>query len=165
MSKTLYDFTAKSLLTGEAIDFAALRGKPVIVVNGASKCGYTAGSYAGLSALLDRFHESAGLQVVVFPCNQFMGQEPGSPEQIACMVGGYDKRMLITERVDVNGGGAHPLWKWLKTECPGTLVNAIKWNFTKFIIDRQGRAVARFGPNDEPSKMTPKLEEVIAQNP
>jgi glutathione peroxidase len=164
-AKTFYDFSAHSLIGAELIDFARFRGKPVVVVNGASQCGYTKSGYSGLAKLLDAYHrDGQGLHVVVFPCNQFMGQESGAPEEIACTIEQYDPRFVVTNKVDVNGRKAAPVWTWLKEQCPGTLFSAIKWNFTKFVIDRRGRAVARFGPNDDPSSMVPVIERVMAES-
>lgn len=100
------------------------------MVNGASSCGLTKNSYGGLSGLLDRYYER-GLRVLLFPCNQFAGQESDTPAAIKSFVEAYDQRFILAERTDVNGAGAHPLFAWLKKECPGFLVNAIKWNFTK----------------------------------
>lgn len=131
------------------------RGKPVIVLNGASHCGYTKSNYEGLSKLLDKYKD---LQVVVFPCNQFMNQERDSPETIACNIAKYDTRFYVTELVKVNGSETTPVFKWLKDAAPGSLINAIKWNFTKFLIDRDGKAVCRFAPNEDPCVLEKHLD-------
>lgn len=102
----------------------------VIVVNGASSCGLTKGNYSGLSNLLDQYYER-GLRVLLFPCNQFAGQESDAPAAIKQFVEAYDQRFTLAERTNVNGEDTHPLFAWLKKECPGFLVDAIKWNFTK----------------------------------
>lgn len=157
-----YTFTTRSLVGNEEISFDRFRNKPVIVVNGASKCGYTEESYKGLSLLLDKYQERCGLQVVVFPCNQFMNQENEDAETISCKIATYDKRFVVSEKINVNGSHAHPLWVWLKEQCPGFLVNTIKWNFTKFLVDPEGKPIARFSPNDNPSKMESLIEKMCS---
>lgn len=129
-SMSLYDFSAKNILGDDAIDFNQFRDKVVIVVNAASYCGFTKTNYTGLSSLLDRYYDK-GLRVLLFPCNQFMDQERDSPQTIKAFAEQYDKRFVLAEKVDVNGSGAHPLFMWLKQRCPGFLVDAVKWNFTK----------------------------------
>lgn len=159
-NKTFYDFEAHNILGNSKLDFNQFRDKVVIVVNAASYCSLTKTNYSGLSVLLDRYY-NRGLRVLMFPCNQFMGQEPDAAEQIKAFADDYDTRFVLAQKVDVNGAEAHPLWKWLKDQCPGFLVDAVKWNFTKFLIDREGKPVARFGPNDEPATMTKKIEELL----
>lgn len=158
--KTFYDFSAQDILGSKPLDFSQFRDKVVIVVNAATYCGYTKANYGGLSELLDKYYER-GLRVLMFPCNQFMNQERDEAEKIKAFAEQYDKRFILAEKVDVNGSDAHPLWQWLKDKCPGFLVDAIKWNFTKFVIDKSGNPVARFAPNDEPKKMTSKIEELL----
>ena len=157
---SLYDFKVRAMRGEETIDLGGpqFRGKPVIVVNGASHCGYTKSNYEGLSRLMDKYE---GLQVVVFPCNQFMNQERDDPETIACNIARYDPRFHVTEVVKVNGSEATPVFRWLKEAAPGTLLNAIKWNFTKFLVDREGRAVRRFAPNEEPTVIESHLEKLV----
>lgn len=129
--KTFYDFSAHDILGSKELDFSQFRGKVVVVVNSASYCGFTKDSYSGLSKLLDKYQDR-GLAVLLFPCNQFMNQERDDPETIKKFVEQqYDTRFIIAEKVNVNGSEAHPLWKWLKDQCPGFLVDSIKWNFTK----------------------------------
>ncbi|PJF20114.1 Glutathione peroxidase [Paramicrosporidium saccamoebae] len=158
--KTFYDFSARDILGSQQLDFSQFRGQVVIVVNAATYCGYTKSNYSGLSELLDKYYDK-GLRVMMFPCNQFMNQEKDEAEKIKAFAEQYDKRFILAEKVDVNGSDAHPLWKFLKDKCPGFLVDAIKWNFTKFIIDKSGNPVARFAPNDEPKAMTSKIEELL----
>jgi glutathione peroxidase-family protein len=160
--KTFYDFTARDILGQRDLDFTQFRNQVVIVVNAASYCSLTKTSYTGLSTLLDKYY-SRGLRVLLFPCNQFMNQERDGAEQIKSFAEQYDKRFIIAEKINVNGGDAHPLWQWLKESCPGFLIDAIKWNFTKFLIDKQGKPVTRFGPNEEPQTMENKIEELLNQ--
>jgi glutathione peroxidase len=156
---SLYDFKIQPMRRGETIDLGGetFRGKPVIVVNGASHCGYTKSNYEGLSQLLNKYKD---LQVVVFPCNQFMNQERDDPETIACNIANYDPRFHVTELVKVNGSDTTPVFRWLKEAAPGTILNAIKWNFTKFLIDREGHAVRRFAPNEEPSVLEAYIDKL-----
>jgi len=149
MTATIADFTAK-LPSGETISLADKLGKVLLVVNTASKCGFTP-QYDGLEALW-RKHGPQGFEVIAFPCNQFGGQEPGSADEIDqfCKVN-FGLSFPLMAKVEVNGPGADPLFDWLKAEAPGVLgTKAIKWNFTKFLIDRQGRVVRRYAPTDKP---------------
>lgn len=106
------------------------RGKVVLVVNVATKCGFTAANYAQLKEFDEKYYER-GLRILLFPCNQFGKQESGDNETVCHFIGGVSKRFFVTEKVDVNGSNANPVFKWLQDECPGFLFNAIKWNFTK----------------------------------
>ena len=149
---TIADFTA-SLPNGERISLADKAGKVLLVVNTASKCGFTP-QYAGLEALWRKYRD-AGFEVLAFPCNQFGGQEPGSAEEIAefCEVK-FGVSFPLLAKVEVNGPGADPLFAWLKAEAPGLLgLEAVKWNFTKFLIDRDGKVVRRYAPTDKPEKL------------
>ena len=163
-NKTFYDFSAQDILGQKPIDFSQFRGQVVIVVNAASYCGLTKSNYSGLTELLNKYYDK-GLRVLLFPCNQFNRQEPDSADKIKAFADGYDSRFILAEKVNVNGSEAHPLWVWLKDQCGGFLIDAIKWNFTKFLIDRKGKPVHRFGPTDEPKTMEAKIEELIAQEP
>ena len=132
-----------------------------MIVNTASACGFTP-QFAGLEALWNGYRER-GLVVLGFPSNQFGHQEPGDAEEIRnfCSLT-YDVKFPMFDKVEVNGGGAHPLWKWLKKEKPGLLgMEAIKWNFTKFLIDRNGRVVKRYAPTDTPEKIEKDLASVL----
>ena len=144
----LYDFQISSLY-GEEIDLSALKGNVVLIVNTASKCGLTP-QYDGLEKLHQKYHEK-GLVIIGCPCNQFNQQEPGSPDEIkkSCLTT-YGVSFLITEKIKVNGTNAHPLFKWLKKEARGFLGSAIKWNFTKFLIDPEGKVIKRFAPTTTP---------------
>lgn len=141
--KTLYEFKANNILGSEELDFDQFRDKVVIVVNGASACGYTKSNYAGLSTLLDRYYAD-GLRVLLFPCNQFGHQEREEPTKIKAFVEGYDKRFVLAEKINVNGNEAHPLFDWLKHKCPGFLIDAIKWNFTKVSLPSPVRTLMLF---------------------
>ena len=157
---SIYDFTANTL-DGAPQSLAEFRGKPMLIVNTASKCGFTP-QYTGLEALYKR-HREDGLVVMGFPCDQFGHQEPGDADEIRnfCSLN-YDVSFPLYEKVEVNGAGAHPLWKWLKKEKPGLLgMEAIKWNFTKFLVDRNGRVVKRYAPTDTPEKIAKDLGEVL----
>ena len=146
---TLADFQAR-LPSGDEVSLADRLGKVVLVVNTASKCGFTP-QYAGLEALWQKYRDR-GFEVIAFPCNQFGGQDPGADSEIAgfCQLN-YGVSFPMMAKVDVNGDGAHPLWQWLKAAAPGILgTEGIKWNFTKFLVARDGRVVARYAPTDTP---------------
>ncbi len=156
----IYDFQARSI-DGREVTLADWQGQVLLIVNTASKCGFTP-QYEGLEALQKRYADK-GFTVLGFPCNQFAGQEPGDEAEIAsfCKLT-YDVDFPMFAKVDVNGDGAHPLWKALKKAAPGLLgTEAIKWNFTKFLVDRSGKVLARFGPNDKPESLAPKIEAVL----
>jgi glutathione peroxidase len=157
---TAYDFTAKDI-TGADVPLSTFAGKALLVVNTASKCGFTP-QYDGLEAL-HRDLGDKGLVVIGFPCNQFGAQEPGDAAEIAnfCKLT-YDVSFPMMAKVEVNGDGAHPLYKWMKGEAKGLLGSeSIKWNFTKFLIDRTGKVVRRFAPNDAPAAMRKDIEAVL----
>ena len=160
-AKTLYDFSATSI-QGKPAAFGAQRGKVFVIVNTASKCGFTP-QFAGLEKLAADYKER-GLEVVGFPCNQFLSQDPGSNEEIEsfCQLN-YGVTFPMMAKVDVNGANADPLWKWLKSEKPGMLgIEAIKWNFTKFLVGKDGKVIKRFAPNDEPDSMRADIEAALA---
>ena len=155
------DFTVRTA-DGSPAPLAGYRGQVLLIVNTASKCGFTP-QYAGLEALW-RQHRDAGLVVLGFPCNQFGGQEPGSAEEIAgfCSTG-YDVTFPVMAKVEVNGEGADPLFKWLKREKPGLLgTTAIKWNFTKFLVGRDGAVLARFPPSTKPAATADQVLAALA---
>lgn len=156
----LADFTLP-LLDGTEQSLSAYDGHVVLAVNVASKCGLTP-QYEGLEALYRRYKDR-GLVVLGFPCNQFAGQEPGSSAEIAqfCSLT-YDVTFPVFERIEVNGESAHPLYQWLKASAPGILGSeAIKWNFTKFLIGRDGQVVERFAPTTEPAELAPAIEKML----
>jgi glutathione peroxidase len=149
-------------LTGEATTLSAWSGKVLLIVNTASECGFTP-QYAGLEALFADLGPK-GLVVLGFPCNQFGAQEPGGAEQIGAFCQrNYGVSFPMMEKVDVNGPDAHPLWVRLREEAPGLLgTTAIKWNFTKFLVDRQGRVRSRHAPNESPESLRPRIEDLLA---
>lgn len=162
MDAPLYDFEIKDI-AGEAYRLERYQGKVLLVVNVASKCGLTP-QYDGLEALYDKY-KAQGLEVLGFPCNQFAKQEPGDGAQIQefCRLN-FGVKFPMHEKVDVNGAGAHPLFKYLKAEAPGVLgTKMVKWNFTKFLVDRQGKVVKRFAPNTPPEKIEPEIQALLAK--
>ena len=147
---TIADFSAK-LPGGDEASLADKLGKVLLVVNTASKCGFTP-QYEGLEALHRKYAEQ-GFEVLAFPCNQFGAQEPGNAEEIAnfCSLK-YDVSFPLMDKIDVNGAGTPPLYDWLKKEAPGLMGSrSIKWNFTKFLIGRDGQVVRRYAPSDKPA--------------
>ncbi len=150
--RTIADFTAKRP-NGEEISLADKLGKVVLVVNTASKCGFTP-QYDGLEALW-RKHKDQGFEVIAFPCNQFGGQEPGDADQIEefCKVN-FGLSFPLMGKIEVNGPGASPLYDWMKKEAPGVMgTKSVKWNFTKFLIGRDGKVVRRYAPTDKPEAL------------
>jgi glutathione peroxidase len=155
-----YDFTAQSL-EGEPAPLSDHRDRVLLIVNTASRCGFTP-QYAGLDALWRKYRDK-GLTILGFPCNQFGGQEPGNAEEIASFCSlTYDVSFPMMSKIEVNGPGADPLYAWLKHEKKGLLGSeAIKWNFTKFLIGRDGEVVARFAPNTEPKALESAIEAAL----
>ncbi len=157
-----YDFEALSI-TGKPVSLDQYRGKPMLVVNTASACGFTP-QFAGLEELHTTYGPK-GLVVIGFPCNQFGSQDKGSNEEIAsfCQINyGVDFPMMA--KIDVNGENAHPLYQWMSKEAPGLLgTKAIKWNFTKFLIGRDGQVVKRYAPTDTPQSIAEDIEAELAR--
>ena len=161
MAKTAYDFDATAL-DGSPQQLSEYRGKVLLVVNVASKCGFTP-QYAGLEQLW-RDYGPRGLVVLGFPCDQFGHQEPGDADEIRnfCSLT-YDVSFPMFAKVEVNGANAHPLWQWLKDEKGGLLgFDAIKWNFTKFLVGRDGRVINRYAPTDKPESLARDIEAALA---
>ena len=158
---SIYDFSAR-LSTGEERHLADFRGKVLLVVNVASKCGFTP-QYEGLQNLCEQFGPR-GFEVLAFPCDQFGHQEPGSDAEISAFCErNYGVTFPLFAKIEVNGENAHPLYKALKREAPGLLgTQAIKWNFTKFLVNRQRRVVRRYAPTDKPEKLAPDIEAILA---
>ena len=157
---TAFDFEALAL-DGTACALEQWRGKALLIVNVASKCGFTP-QYAGLEQLWKTYRKR-GLVVLGFPCDQFGHQEPGDAEEIArfCSLD-YPVSFPLMAKCEVNGAGAHPLYRWLKEQKPGLLGSeAIKWNFTKFLIDREGRVVDRFAPQTRPEDLVQAIEGLL----
>jgi glutathione peroxidase len=149
---SIHDFAVRDP-SGAEVSLAAHRGKVLLIVNTASKCGFTP-QYEGLEALYRELGDR-GLVVLGFPCNQFGQQEPGDAAEIAsfCKLS-YDVSFPLMDKVEVNGPGASPLFQWLKGEAPGILgTRGIKWNFTKFLVDRSGKVVGRFAPRTKPQDL------------
>jgi glutathione peroxidase len=158
---TVYDFEAQGI-AGGAVPLAQFRGKPLLIVNTASACGFTP-QFAGLQELHRRYGER-GLVVLGFPCNQFGHQDPGSNDEIAgfCQVN-YGVSFPMMSKIDVNGAEAHPLYRWLTAEAPGLLGSkAIKWNFTKFLVSKDGQVLKRYAPQDAPEKLAKDIEAALA---
>lgn len=157
---TVYDFSAKSL-SGEDIPLSKYKGDVMLIVNTASECGFTP-QYAGLEEL-NKKYKDRGLRVLGFPCNQFGAQEPGDSAQIgAFCTKNYGVTFQMFQKIDVNGKDAHPLYKYLTSEAPGLMnTEAIKWNFTKFLVDRHGNVVKRYAPSVKPEEIAPDIEKVI----
>jgi glutathione peroxidase len=160
MTASLYDFAVRSI-DGQMRSIADFRGKVLLIVNVASECGYTP-QYKGLEALYRQYHER-GLVVLGFPCDQFGHQEPGAEAEIVTFC---ETRFGVTfplfAKIDVNGASADPLYRHLKTAKPGLLgTERIKWNFTKFLVDRHGNVVERFGSADTPEKIEPKIRALV----
>jgi glutathione peroxidase len=157
---SVYDFSANSL-DGKPVALKDFAGKVLLVVNTASKCGFTP-QYEGLEALYEQYRER-GLAVLGFPCNQFGAQEPGTAEEIGSFCQkNYGVSFPMFEKIDVNGDTAHPLYRWLKSSAKGVLGSeAIKWNFTKFLIDRNGKVVDRFAPTTKPEDLKSNVEALL----
>ena len=159
--ESVFDFQAVSI-RGEPADLASQRGKVLLSVNTASECGFTP-QFKGLEQLWEDYGPK-GLVVIGFPSNEFGGQDPGSNDQIAsfCELN-YGVSFPMMAKTRVNGSEAHPLWKFLKSEKPGLLgIEAIKWNFTKFLVGRDGQVIKRFAPNDPPEKLRADIEAALA---
>ena len=159
-NQTVYDFTAETL-DGQPAPLEAYRGKLLLIVNTASKCGFTP-QYAGLEGLWKKYQDR-GLAVLAFPCNQFGGQEPGDSAEIAnfCSLT-YDVSFPMMAKIDVNGPTAHPLYAWLKHEKRGLLGSeSVKWNFTKFLIGRNGQVLGRYSPTVEPKELERAIEAAL----
>jgi len=155
----VYDFTAKSL-AGDDVPLKQFEGQVLLIVNTASKCGFTP-QYQGLEAL-HRELSPRGFAVLGFPCNQFGSQEPGNAKQIAEFCESkYDVSFPMFEKIDVNGSNAHPLYNYLKREKTGLLGSSIKWNFTKFLVDRSGKVVARHAPTMTPQGLKREIEALL----
>jgi glutathione peroxidase len=157
---SIYDYSAKTL-DGQDVNLADYRGQVLLIVNTASKCGFTP-QYEGLEALY-KAQKDRGFTVLAFPCNQFGAQEPGDAAEIAnfCSLT-YDVSFPVMSKIDVNGADAHPLYKFLKKEQKGVLgTEAIKWNFTKFLIGKDGQVVDRFAPTVKPEDLKVAVEALL----
>ncbi len=158
---SIYDFSAQTV-SGQKQALSDYKGKVLLVVNTASKCGFTP-QFAGLEELYERYKDK-GLEILGFPCNQFANQDPGSNEEIQefCQLN-YGVTFPMFGKVDVNGGDAHPIFKFLKKEAPGALGSQrIKWNFTKFLIDSEGNVLKRYAPTDKPKAIEKDIAKLLA---
>ena len=157
---TLSDFSATTL-DGREQDLADYRGKVVLVVNTASQCGLTP-QFEGLEALYEKYVDQ-GLVILGFPCNQFAGQEPGTADEIGAFCQkNYGVSFPMFDKIEVNGDNAHPLYQWLRTEKGGLLGSAIKWNFTKFLVGKDGTVIKRYAPTTDPEKISGDVEKALA---
>ena len=155
----LYDITAQ-LNSGEAQSLGDYRGQVLLIVNTASRCGFTP-QYSGLQALQDRF-SARGFSVLGFPCDQFGHQEPGTDAEIRGFCDtNYATTFPLFAKIEVNGDGAHPLYRFLKSEKGGLLLSAIKWNFTKFLVGRDGTVLERLAPQTTPDSIAPAIEQAL----
>ncbi len=157
--QSIYDFSLPAS-SGEDVPLSDYRGKVLLIVNTASKCGFTP-QYAGLQDLYDQYHDQ-GLEILALPCNQFGKQEPGSNEEIQefCQLN-YGLTFPVLGKIDVNGDNTHPLYKFLKHAAGGLLTDSIKWNFTKFLVDRDGNVVRRFAPDYRPGSIARHIEDLL----
>lgn len=159
MAQTVYDFTVKNI-EGKDVSLSEYKGKPLLIVNVASKCGFTP-QYKGLEELYEAYQGK--VMVLGFPCNQFGAQEPGDETEIKnfCSLN-YDVKFPLFSKIDVNGEHTHPLYRFLKSEKAGLLgTEAIKWNFTKFLVDKNGHVVKRYAPTDTPEKIKEELKNYL----
>lgn len=160
-AKSIYDFTALDI-DGKLVSLEKYQGNVAIIVNVASQWGKTDTNYKQLVQLYDKYAES-GLKILAFPCNQFGSQEPGTPEDIKKFAASYGVRFDLFAKIDVNGSGAHPLWNYLKSKQGSFFGSFIKWNFTKFIIDKNGQPVSRYEITSDPLDMEPELQKYLNQ--
>lgn len=162
MAASVYDFEALSI-EGKPAHLSTQRGKVLLIVNTASGCGFTP-QFEGLESLWETYRDR-GLVIVGFPSNEFGAQDPGSNSEIASFCSlNYGVSFPMMSKVQVNGPQAHPLWKWLTSEAPGLLGSqGVKWNFTKFLVGRDGRVVKRYAPTDTPESMKKDIEAALAE--
>jgi glutathione peroxidase len=158
----VYQFSANSL-AGAPVDLATYRGKVLLIVNTASKCGFTP-QYQGLEAVYQQFKDK-GVEVLGFPCNQFGKQEPGSADEIGAFCEkNYGVTFPLFAKIDVNGDDAHPLFKHLKQQAPGLMgTEAIKWNFTKFLVKKDGTVYKRYAPQTEPKELMQDIQKLLVE--
>lgn len=159
MNNQFYEFKAKNIY-GQEVSMSAYKGKTVIVVNTASKCGFTP-QFEGLEQLYQKYKDK-GVVILGFPCNQFANQEPGDEKSIlnGCVVD-YNISFQMFAKVDVNGDTAHPIYKYLKNELKGLFGGVVKWNFTKFVVDANGNPIKRFSPFNKPEEIDKYLQTLL----
>jgi len=158
-AKSVYEFNAKDI-DGNDVSLEKYRGQVLMIVNVACKCGFTNDHYTELAAMHEKFKDK-GFSILGFPCNQFMHQEPGSEAEIKEFVKQFNVVFDMFSKIEVNGSGAHPLFKYLKEKQGGTLVDAIKWNFTKFVVDREGQPVGRYSPQTSPKELHDVIQKLL----
>lgn len=161
MAKNLYELTA-TLNNGSEKKLQDYKGKVLLIVNTASQCGFTP-QYKGLQEMYDKY-KGKGLEILGFPCDQFGHQEPGTDAEIQsfCQVN-FGVNFPLFKKIEVNGDGTHPVYQYLKKQAPGLLGKSIKWNFTKFLIDKQGNVIKRFAPLTPPEKLDKQIEELLSK--
>jgi len=155
----MYDFSAK-IITGQEVQLSKFKGKVCLVVNVASAWGLTDQNYKELVTVYNQY-KSRGFEVLAFPCNQFGGQEPGTDAEIKSFAQKYGAKFPLFSKIEVNGNGTHPLYKFLKDSQKEFLGNDIKWNFAKFLVDKEGKAVKRYAPTSSPSSITKDIEKYL----
>lgn len=159
--KSIHDFTVKDI-DGKDVSLSKFKGKPLLIVNVASRCGLTSSNYKELSHLYDKY-KSQGFEILAFPCNQFGGQEPGSNQEIknfACTR--FKAEFPIFDKVDVNGPNTAPIYQFLKTSFGGFLGDLVKWNFEKFLVDKSGKVVERYPPTTSPFQIEKDIQKLLA---
>jgi len=156
---SIYEFTANDI-NGESVPLSKYKGHVCIIVNVASKCGHTSSNYKEFVEIYDKYGKSKGLRILAFPCNQFGKQEPGDNEKICEFAKKKNVKFDMFEKIEVNGDKAHPLWKYLTNEIEGPKGKIIDWNFTKFLINNEGKVVERFKPSVKPSALVKELEKL-----
>ncbi|PKA17764.1 glutathione peroxidase [Leptospira haakeii] len=161
MAQNLYELTA-TLNNGSEKKLQDYKGKVLLIVNTASQCGFTP-QYKGLQEMYDKY-KGKGLEILGFPCDQFGHQEPGTDAEIEsfCQVN-FGVNFPLFKKIEVNGDGTHPVYQYLKKQAPGLLGKSIKWNFTKFLIDKQGNVIKRFAPMTPPEKLDKQIEELLSK--
>ncbi|TGK21228.1 glutathione peroxidase [Leptospira fluminis] len=159
MAQNLYELTA-TLNNGQEKKLGDYQGKVLLIVNTASQCGFTP-QYKGLQAMYDKY-KGEGLEILGFPCDQFGHQEPGNDSEIQnfCEMN-FGVQFPLFKKIEVNGEGTHPVFKYLKQEAPGFLSTSIKWNFTKFLVDKQGKVIKRFAPMTPPEKIDQQIKDLL----
>ncbi|KAE8077178.1 hypothetical protein FH972_015767 [Carpinus fangiana] len=159
-SKSIYDFTVKDI-RGNDVSLSEYGGKVLLVVNVASKCGLTQANYKELNVLYEKY-KSQGFEILAFPCNQFAGQEPGNNEEIqevVCTI--FKAEFPIFDKIEVNGKNAAPIYKFLKSQKGGIFGDGIKWNFTKFLVNKEGKVVERYAPTTSPLKIEKDIQNLL----
>ncbi|CAN4100690.1 unnamed protein product [Withania somnifera] len=161
--KSIYDFTVKDI-QGNEVPLSKYRGKVLLIVNVASKCGLTDSNYKELNVLYEKYKDQ-GFEILAFPCNQFLWQEPGTNEEIQQTVcTRFKAEFPVFEKIDVNGDNAAPLYKFLKSEKGGFLGSAVKWNFTKFLVNKEGKVVERYAPKTPPLQFEKDIQNLLGSS-